>query len=91
MYGVRHALSCISRFQKAGTLSWTQLHERLRQGERSQQLFRALGQYGVSVYARQFQTPDEGGALELLEDDSAILIDLSLYSDDTGLAFDVEI
>lgn len=66
------------------------LVERLRQGERSRQLFRELGQYGVSVYPRQFQTLDEGGALELLEDGSAVLTDLSLYSDDTGLTFDVD-
>ena len=63
------------------------LVEQLRQGERSRQLFRKLGQYGVSVYAQQFQKLDESGVLELLEDGSAILTDLSFYSDDTGLAF----
>lgn len=66
------------------------LAARLRQGERSRQLFRELGQYGVSVYTQQFQTLDEGGALELLEDGSAILTDLSLYSRDTGLTFNVD-
>ncbi|MDE7244478.1 MAG: CRISPR-associated helicase Cas3' [Oscillospiraceae bacterium] len=66
------------------------LVERLRQGERSRQLFRELGQYGVSVYAQQFQILDEGAALELLEDGSAILTDLSLYSDDTGLTLNVD-
>lgn len=64
--------------------------ERLRQGERSRQLFRGLGQYSVSVYPRQFQTLDESGALELLEDGVAILVDPSLYSDDIGLTFDVD-
>ena len=66
------------------------LVKRLRQGERSRQLFRELGQYGVSVYTQQFQILDEGGVLELLEDGSAILIDLSLYSDDTGLTLNVD-
>ena len=66
------------------------LVERLRQGERSRQLFRELGQYSVSVYSRQFQKLDEGGVLELLEDGSAVLTDLSLYSNDTGLALDVD-
>lgn len=66
------------------------LIRRLRQGEHSRQLFRELGQYGVSVYSQQFQKLDEGGVLELLEDGSAVLTDLSLYSNDTGLAFDVD-
>ena len=66
------------------------LVERLRQGERSRQLFRELGQYGVSVYAQHFQKLNEGGVLELLEDGSAVLTDLTLYSDDTGLALDVD-
>ena len=66
------------------------LVERLRQGERFRQLFRELGQYGVSVYSQQFRTLDEGGVLELLEDGSAILTDLSLYSNETGLTFDVD-
>ena len=65
------------------------LVERLRQGERSRQLFRELGQYRVSVYSQQFQKLDEDGALELLEDGSAVLTELSLYSDDTGLTFDM--
>jgi CRISPR-associated endonuclease/helicase Cas3 len=33
---------------------------------------------------------DEAGALELLEDGSAILADLSLYSQNTGLSFEVD-
>ena len=64
--------------------------ERFRQGERSRQLFRELGQYSVSVYPQQFQALDEGSALELLEDGSAILTNLSLYSEDIGLTFDVD-
>ena len=66
------------------------LVERFRQGERSRQLFRELGQYSVSVYPQQFQALDEGSALELLEDGSAILTNLSLYSEDIGLTFDVD-
>lgn len=66
------------------------LVERLRQGERSRQLFRELGQYGVSIYPQQFRALEEGGALETLEDGSAILTDMSLYSRDTGLTFDVD-
>ena len=65
------------------------LVDRLRQGERSRQLFRELGQYGVSVYERQFRALDDSGALEELEDGSVILNDLTLYINETGLSMDV--
>lgn len=63
---------------------------RLRQGERSRTLFRALGQYGVSVYPDHFTALDRAGALMLLEDGSAILTDPSLYLDSTGLSMEPE-
>ncbi len=66
------------------------LAARLRQGERSRDLFRQLGQYSVSVYPDQFQRLDEAGALELLEDGSAILTDFALYSEATGLSLNVD-
>ena len=65
------------------------LVERLQKGERSRSLFRALGQYGVNVYSNHFADLDRVGALEILEDGSAILTDISLYSEATGLALDV--
>lgn len=65
-----------------------ELVSRLRQGEHSRQLYRALGQYAVSVYDQSFQALDNSGALEPLADGSAILTDLSLYSNDTGLSLD---
>ena len=64
--------------------------ERLRKGERSRQLFRELGQYGVSVYPPHFKALDEGGVLEPLEDGSVILLDLQLYSDETGLGMETD-
>ncbi len=60
--------------------------QRLRSGERSRELFRELGQYGVSVYPNHFAALDRAGALEVLEDGAAILTDLSLYKNDTGLS-----
>lgn len=66
------------------------LVDRLRQGERSRQLYRELGQYGVSVYDQQFRELNQGGALEILEDGSVILVDLSLYSNDIGLVFNAD-
>ncbi len=63
---------------------------RLRAGERSRDLFRKLGRYGVSVYEKHLKALDQAGALELLEDGSAILTDLSLYREATGLEATVE-
>lgn len=62
---------------------------RLRAGERGKALFRALGQYGVSVYPQHFAELDRAGALELLEDGSAILADLDHYQIATGLKMDI--
>lgn len=65
-----------------------ELIRRLRQGERTRGLFRQLGQYGVSVYPQHFRALHGIGALELLEDGSAILTDLSLYSEKLGLTLE---
>jgi len=61
------------------------LVKRLRDGEHTRSLFRKLGQYGVNLYDRQFQELLDSGSLELLEDGSAILTDLSRYVLNMGL------
>ena len=66
------------------------LVDSLRHGERSLSLFRKLGRYGVSVYENHFQSLDSAGALELLEDGSAVLLNTSLYSEQTGLSLQAE-
>lgn len=66
------------------------LVERLRRGELSRSLFRALGQYSISVYPDHFQRLYEAGALELLADGSAVLAIPSYYNDDLGLSLDPE-
>ena len=63
---------------------------RLRAGERSRALFRQLGQYGVSIYENHFAALDQAGDLERLEDGSAILASLSLYSEETGLSLEAD-
>ena len=63
-----------------------ELVRRLRSGEHSRALFRALGQYGVSVYPQHFAALDLAGGLEILEDGSAVLTDLALYDNSTGLS-----
>ena len=67
-----------------------ELAARLRSGECSRNLFRKLGQYSVNVYQNHFEELDRAGALELLEDGSAVLTDLSLYDTATGLTLDPE-
>lgn len=66
------------------------LVDRLRNGEYSRALFRALGQVGVSVYDQHFEALAYAGALEPLPDGSAILTDLALYSQTTGLSLEAD-
>lgn len=65
------------------------LIQRLRMGEKNRQLFRSLGQYGVPVYEPHLQALEMAGALEHLEGNLLVLRDLTLYSEETGLALDV--
>ena len=66
------------------------LVERVRSGERSRSLFRRLGRYAVAVYENQFDALDSIGALELLEDGSAILLDVQQYNPLMGLSPDTD-
>lgn len=63
-----------------------ELTQRLRSGERSRGLLRELGQYGVSVYDKHFKALMNVGAVELIDDDAAILTNMNLYSENTGLS-----
>ena len=63
-----------------------ELVRRLRSGEHSRALFRALGQYGVSIYPPHFKVLNMAGDLEVLEDGSAVLTNLALYDSTTGLS-----
>lgn len=73
------------------------LIERLKAGECSKELYRKLGRYAVSVYEPHFQKLYAAGALltarevPALDEDSAILNDMSLYSETTGLTLEPEI
>lgn len=64
--------------------------ERLRQGERSRSLFRKMGQYGVSVYEQHFQALYDAGDLEVLDGETAILTNLDLYRESTGLSLEAD-
>ena len=63
-----------------------ELIRRLRSGQGGRALFRALGQYGVSVYPQHFAALDLAGDVEVLEDGSTVLTNLALYDDSTGLS-----
>lgn len=64
------------------------LVESLRRGQVSRSLFRALGNYSVSIYPDHFQRLMEAGALETLDSGDSILWDLNQYNRHTGLALD---
>lgn len=66
-----------------------ELISRLRERERSRELYRKAGMYSVSIYENHFNALINAGAAEPFGDDAAILTDLSLYSDEKGLATDV--
>ena len=68
-----------------------ELISRLREGERSRELYRKAGMYSVSIYENHFNALINAGAAEPFGDDAAILTDLSLYSDEKGLATDVRV
>ena len=63
---------------------------RLRSGERSQTLFRQLGLYGVSIYEKHFEVLENAGDLEILPDNTVILLNQALYSEDTGLSLEAD-
>ena len=66
------------------------LISRLRNGERSRELFRELAQYGVSVYSQHYDTLREAGDLEILDDEVVILVNENLYSEETGLSLEAD-
>lgn len=72
------------------------LIERLRAGECSRRIFRELGRYSVSVYEQHFAKLYAAGALltskdiPSLDDSSAVLNDMKLYSKVTGLSLEPE-
>lgn len=60
--------------------------KQLRSGLGNRRLFRQLGQYGVSVYETHFNALEAAGDLEVLENGVAILRNMALYSNKTGLS-----
>ena len=61
------------------------LERRLRAGERSRALLRALGRYSVNVYDQHFKALAGAGALERVDEDIYLLTSRNAYDDGIGL------
>ncbi|MDD4312800.1 MAG: CRISPR-associated helicase Cas3', partial [Eubacteriales bacterium] len=57
----------------------------LRAGVRTNKLLRQTGLHAVSIYPKQYELLFGAGALEVLDEEIAVLRDETLYSSDTGL------
>ncbi|MBQ3379732.1 MAG: CRISPR-associated helicase Cas3' [Clostridia bacterium] len=67
-----------------------ELINRILEGERNRELFRKVGQYGVSVYERQYKDLLAAGAVIPIDEGSAVLTDITLYNEMTGLSPEIE-
>ena len=65
-----------------------ELLQSLQKGEKSREIFRAIGPYCVNTYSTHFQKLHDAGKIEILDCGIAVLTDLDIYSDETGLSFD---
>ena len=63
---------------------------RLRAGDFDKQLYRKLGRYGVGIYEDHFNALLAAGDISLIDDNSAVLENLSLYDEQTGLSLNAE-
>lgn len=63
---------------------------RIKAGEGSRALYRKAGLYGVNVYEQQYRDLLRSGDIEILSEDCAVLINLALYSSNTGLSLHAE-
>lgn len=69
------------------------LIRRLHFGERNRALFREAGQYGVSLYQRDFAALADAGYIQPIGDNGEelwALTDMEMYSDKTGLSVKAE-
>lgn len=66
------------------------LIRRLQNGECSKMLYRQAGQYAVNVYEQHFQSLLAAGDIKLLCTGCAVLENLSLYDDKTGLSLEAD-
>lgn len=63
---------------------------RLRAGERARALLRDMGRYSVQVYDHDYKHLYELGMIEVLDAEIAILCDMAIYEETTGLCLSAE-
>lgn len=63
---------------------------RLEQGERTKEVFRAMGKYVVNVYMNQYQKLFDTSRLNCLDANINVLTDQAVYDEATGLSVDME-
>lgn len=66
------------------------LLQKLEDGIRNRELLRAVGQYIVNVYPNQFEKLHEQGALDIIDDNIAVLVDMNKYDEQKGLIVNME-
>lgn len=52
--------------------------------------YRSAGRYSVSIFDRHYQALLDAGAIKEIDDNNAVLVDMSLYSYETGLALNAD-
>ena len=62
----------------------------LQQGRADRSVFRALGQYGVTVYPDHLRLLQQAGAVQQWQDTVWYLTDLRYYEQETGLSLQIE-
>ena len=65
------------------------LVSQLRENGPSRKLLRELDQYAVGMYRKRFEELCDSGVVERISETAGILLDLSLYSEKTGMLFDL--
>lgn len=63
---------------------------KLRKGDHSPQVYRKLNQFAVNIYPQHFQALTQANDLEMVSPDTAILTNLGLYSNNTGLSLEAD-
>lgn len=66
------------------------LCDTLLAGYGTREIFRKAGQYSVSVYERHYQALLSAGDIQPLDEENAILTNIALYSQDTGLSMQAD-
>ena len=64
--------------------------EKLKSGFATREVYRKAGRYGVNAYDIQYRRLLDAGNIEPLDENSAVLVNMELYNENTGLSLDCE-